>query len=306
MNILLLNPISTEAIEFIQANHSLILSFEKNSDRAFEQDQTDVIIARSGPVLDHAFLETMPNLRAVIRPGTGTDNIDTYYLESKSIPLYLVTNQHANSVAELAFGLLVSLARSITQYNNSMKEGKWEKGKKFSIEMRGKVMGIVGLGAIGTRLAELSKCWGITVLGCVQHYSDQRHDFYSNRGIELVQSLNELAERADFVIVILPFNKSTESIISEAFISKMKKTALLVNVGRADTIDEDALLNALVSKNITGAALDVHKNQQLSKFSALENVILTPHIGSSTTDTQIAIGQEVIKHLQTIEKNINK
>jgi D-3-phosphoglycerate dehydrogenase len=306
MNVLLLNPISDEAVDFIRSNHVLITPSEGDSDDSLIKDRTEVVIARSGPVLDRKFLESLPRLCAVIRPGTGTDNIDTDYLSSKSIPLYLVINQHANSVAELTFGLMVSLARSITQYNSSMRDGLWEKGKKFSIEVRGKVIGIVGLGNIGSRLAKLSSGWDVKILGCVQNYSDERRERLLNQGIELVRSLNELAEKADFVVVVLPLNDSTRSIINGEFISRMKKTALFVNVGRADTIDEEALFNALRTKSIAGAALDVHKHQGVSKFSTLENVILTPHIGSSTKDAQIAIGQEVIKHLQTIENTLNK
>lgn len=305
MNVLLLSPISPEAMDFIRSNHSLFTQFESSAGIPWDRSQTEVVIIRSGPLLDRSFLEMMPRLRAIIRSGAGIDNIDTEYLERMSIPLYQITDHHANAVAELAFGLFLDLARNITHYDRTMREGVWKKGSRLGMEIRGKVMGIVGLGRIGMRLAELSRGWDMKVLGVVRNFSNERRDKLRSAGVELVRSLYELPARADLIAVTLPLSETTRSLIETEFISQMKKTALLVNVGRGATIDDDALFDALLKKNISGAALDVHNYEGFqSRFSKLKNVILTPHIGSLTIETQILIGREVIKRLTSIERDL--
>ncbi len=305
MNVLLMSPISSEAVDFIRSKHSLFAQYESSISVPWNRSQADVIITRSGPILDQSFLDGMPRLRAIIRSGAGIDNIDTKYLERMSIPLYRITDHHANAVAELAFGLFLDLARNITYYDKTMREGLWKKGSRLGMEMRGKMMGIVGLGRIGIRLAELSRSWDINVSGVVGDFSNERRDKLRSVGVDLVQSLYELPAKTDLIAVTLPLNEGTRSLIDAEFISQMKKTSLLVNVGRGGTIDDDALFDALLKNNISGAALDVHNYEGIqSRFSKLNNVVLTPHIGSSTIEAQTLIGREVIKHLTSIERHL--
>lgn len=303
MNVLLLSQISTEANEFLRLNHSLYSPNGSNTNNEYDYSQTEVIITRSGPVLDEIFFKQMSRLRAVIRAGVGTDNIDINYLERNSIPLYQITGIQANAVAELAFGLILNLARSITYFHDTMRDGSWTKGSRLGTEIRGKVLGIVGLGRIGMRLTELSRSWDMTVIGVVRNYSEKRKDNLKADGIELLNSVYELSYRADLIVNTLPLDQSTRSLIDSSCISQMKKEAILVNVGRGGTVDDDALYQALLNRTIMGAAMDVHLQEgSRSKFSTLDNVILTPHIGSSTYETQQLIGKEIIRLFKLIEQ----
>lgn len=303
MNVLLLSQISTEASEFLRLNHSVYSQNSTNVNNEYDYSQVEVIITRSGPLLDESFLKQMPQLRALIRAGVGIDNIDTNYLKRNLIPLYQITGIQSNAVAELAFGLLLNLSRSITYFHDTMRKGSWAKGSRLGTEIRGKVLGIIGLGRIGMRLADLSRSWDMTVIGIVRNYSAKRKDSLQAIGIELLNSVYELSSRADLIVNTLPYDQSTRQLLDADCISQMKKEAILVNVGRGGTIDDDALYEALLNKRIAGAAMDVHIQEGgLSKFSTLDNVILTPHIGSSTYETQLLIGNEIIRLVKLIEQ----
>ncbi|MFZ1617774.1 MAG: NAD(P)-dependent oxidoreductase [Flavobacteriales bacterium] len=302
MNILLLSPISLEAIEYLKINHTLEIQYDFGLDTLKDRSQTEIVITRSGPTLNQVFLEIMPQLRAVIRAGSGIDNIDIDFLKRKSIPLYQVTNFHANPVAELAVGLFIDLARKITHLDKSMRNGLWEKNKRLGMEINGKILGIVGMGKIGMRLAGLFQGWEINILGLVKNYSEDRKKKFADKGIELVESKYEIAEKADLIAITLPLNDETRLLIDFEFLRRMKKTVLIVNVGRGATIDENALFDYLSKNSFSAAALDVHMNEgSRSKFVGLDNVILTPHIGSSTKETEILIGKEIIRIINSIQ-----
>lgn len=303
MIILLLSPIWEPAESALRKNHE-VYSFSKlGSIPDNLLLSTEVIITRSGNNLLKNELSRFPLLKLLIRAGSGTDNIDLDYLQNNNIHFFNIKSFHKNAVAELAFGLMLDLSRNITFYHNSMSEGKWEKGIKQGVELSGKTLGIIGFGQIGLRIAELGRSWDMNIFGLVKNFSQDRAENLKAAGITLVQSPNDIAKLADLIIVALPLDENTKNFIDAAFISKMKKHAIIVNVGRGGTIDNEALYDALTQQFIGGAAMDVHLNEgDISKFSSLSNVILTPHIGSSTQETQANIGNELFNLIQNFKK----
>lgn len=303
MKILVLSPISTDALQLIRSQHSVRAAWRDESSDEWPDGDAEVVIVRSGVELDSSRLEAMPSLRAVIRAGSGLDSIDTNHLRARGIPIFRLNEFHANAVAELAFALLLTLSRGICLLDREMRKGNWIKNQVQGTEMQGKVLGIVGLGRIGERLAALAQPWGMRIVAVARTYSTARREGLRIIGVELESSMERLAESSDMIVVALPLTPETELIISDSFLSAMKPTAFLVNVGRGRTIDEDALDRALTQRRIAGAALDVHSSEgAFSRFASFDNVVLLPHVGSNTVETQTSIGKAVVETLEQISK----
>ena len=298
MNILVLSPIADSTIESLRGEHNVQLTFGDSAlqPQMWPESETDIVILRSGVGLRYDRMIGMPRLRAVIRAGSGIDNVDQNFLELKGIPLISITGLNIDAVAELTFGLFLDLARRITLSDRLLRQGYWSKHEQLGTELRGKTLGIVGLGNIGNRVADLGVAWGMEVVGVVQRFTQERVISFAQRGIELLVSLLDVAERSDFVSIHLPLIQNTEGIINNEFLFYMKETAYLVNVSRGAVVNNQALYNALRENRIAGAGLDVHQTEEgESPFARLHNVVLTPHIGSCTAETQQAIGKAVLR-----------
>lgn len=251
----------------------------------------DVLVVRSAtkvrvPQIDAA--AAAGRLKLIIRGGVGVDNIDVDYAESKGIKVRNTPAASSNSVAELALGHMFALARYIAVANHTMRQGQWNKKKYEGVELGGKTLGIIGYGRIGRALAALAKGIGMNVLA---------YDPFV-QAAEIV-TLDELLAKADFISLHVPAAKGQPPLINAETIAKMKDGAYLVNTARGALVDEAALLEALNSGKIAGAALDVYaeeptKNEALCAHPA---VSLTPHIGGSTKEAQARIGDEIVSHI---------
>lgn len=266
------------------------------------ESETEVIILRSGVDLNHDRLVNMSSLKAVIRAGSGTDNIDIELLASRAIPLVTIKGLNCTAVAELTFGLFLDLARRITALDGLLRKGRWSKHDYLGTELNGKTLGILGVGNIGSRVAQMGLAWGMNVIGTIKSSPSGRVETFAKNGVEIVNSRLAIADKSDFISVHLPLTNETEGMIDATFFSRMKKTAYLVNVARGGVVDADALYTALAERGIAGAGLDVHMEETgESRFSKFENVVLTPHIGSCTAETQEQIGQAVLAAVESVE-----
>jgi D-3-phosphoglycerate dehydrogenase / 2-oxoglutarate reductase len=201
----------------------------------------------------------------------------------------------------LTFALMLSLARNVVEADRLTRQGHWAKNELTGYLLTGKVLGVIGAGNIGSLVAHRGAAWGMKVLGCVEHFSAERMKEFERAGIRLTTCEQIMAE-ADFISVHVPLKPSTRNFIDKEALALVKPNTYLVNLARGGVVDEAALYQALAEGRLGGAALDVHKAEGEGKISPLaefKNVILTPHIGASTFDSQKEIGEIIIETVET-------
>ncbi len=225
-----------------------------------------------------AVLAAAPRLRIVAKFGVGYDNIDVQAARGRGIHVTYTPGAVGDAVAELAMGLIVALARRIVVGDATVRAGRWD--RPLSIGLGGKRLGIVGLGAIGKKLAVRACAFEMQILACDLKPDS---DFARQHDVQYV-SLEELLGQADVVSLHVPLTRGTMGLVGEDALRSMKPTALLINTARGELVDEDALVRALREGWIGGAALDVFRHEPPldSGLLALPNVILTPHMGGDT------------------------
>lgn len=255
----------------------------------------DAVVVRSATRLTRPQIAAARRLRLIVRAGVGTDNIDLAAAASRGIKVFNTPKASTDSVAELSLGLLLALARRIPQADASLKAGHWSK-KAFSdgIELAGKTLGIVGVGRIGGALGRRAATLGMTVIGC--DTAPQPAGWFE--GLQLV-ALRDLLARADCVSVHVSPSARGGAVIGRKELAQMKDGALLIHCARGGVVDEDALLEALESGKVRGAALDVLAQEPPAHLRLVRHprVICTPHLGASTREAQDRIGSEIAQIL---------
>jgi D-3-phosphoglycerate dehydrogenase len=255
----------------------------------------DAFIIRSRTKIDRAVLDKAVHLKLVARPGTGLDNVDTEYAKSKGVTVVNSPESLVEGVAEHVVLLMLALSRKLPTADQSTRAGKWEKNSLMGKELKGKVLGIVGLGRIGKRIAEIARTLGMSVL--FYDVITIPPDVVAGLGAKVV-SLDEVFGTSDFITLHVPMTPQTAHMVNAARLAQMKKTAFLVNTSRGGVIDEAALADALAQGRIAGAALDVFEKEPPSgPILSAPNAILTPHIGGQTEEAQtnaiVVIGEKV-------------
>jgi phosphoglycerate dehydrogenase-like enzyme len=298
MKILIVSPVSMHAVERLREDHDVICAFNAPNDEIMEKIvDRDVLVFRSGPDINAEVMKRAPSLRLLIRAGSGIDNLDVDYVREHDIPLRRIEGPGARAVAELGFALMLALARRIRTADQTLRQGKWAKHELTGYLLANKTLGIFGCGNIGSQVGELGVAWVMKAIGCVEHPSEQRASALAERGIRLTDS-EEVLATSDFLSLNLPLSDSTRNLIGKQAFERMKPSAFLVNLARGGIVDEQALLSALNDNKLAGAGLDVHAAEgdgKVSPLAGLENVILTPHIGAGTVDTQYQIGEQILE-----------
>ncbi len=298
MRILVASPIDPGALEVLRSRHDVVAAFGAPEDelRTLAVDR-EAIVFRSGVSISSEVLAAATGLRLLVRAGSGLDNLDLEQVRRRGIELHRIPGPGAQAVAELTFGLMISLARGIALGDRLLRQGHWAKSELVGYNLTGKTLGIVGLGSIGSRVAALGSAWGMHPIGCVDAPSPERTAEFAARGIELTD-LDGVLAAADFLTIHVPLGSATRGMIGPAELAKVKPGVFLVNVARGGVVDETALFEELQpGGRIRGAGLDVHVNEgegKISPLAGLPNVVLTPHIGAATVDAQREIGQEVV------------
>lgn len=238
-------------------------------------------------------LESCPKLRAVSRYGAGYDRVDTAAARALGISVSNTPGANAQAVAELTFGMLLSLARSIPYLHEETRNGKWT--RSTGTELFGKTIGIIGLGAIGKRLAKCCEGFDMKLLAYDPYIQE---DYCKQHGISPV-SLDTLLKDADFITLHLPLNETTYHMIDTEAIEKMKPSAILVNASRGGIIDEKAAYKALTNGKLGGLGLDAFEKEppETSPLFTLPNVIATPHAGAHTYEATQAMGEMAVENL---------
>ena len=274
-----------------------VLTYDKLPDGlAAALKDADALVVRSAVQVDDAMMEQAPKLRVVGRAGVGVDNIDADAATRRGIVVMNTPGANAVAVAELTIGLMLALARKVPAANASMHAGKWEKKSLQGAELRGKTLGILGLGRIGLEVAKRAKGFGMEIIGSDPFVSAA---VARENGIKLV-TLDELIAGSDYLTLHVGLTPQTTGVINAKTLAKMKKGVRIINCARGELIEDGALVEALKSGQVAGAGLDVFTVEppKDSPYVGLENVILTPHVAGSTAEAQEAVGIQIARQVR--------
>jgi len=303
VRVLVCDPIHREGIEKLeeagfQVDVNPTISNEQLKEVVSEYD---ALIVRSRTKVTGEIMEAGKRLKTIGRTGVGLDNIDTKAAEENSIAVLNTPEAPADAVAELTIGLILSLARNIPLADRTMKEGKWIKKKLRGWQLNGKTLGTIGLGSIGLKVARLARAFGMKIL--ITKRTPPAPEVLSELDGEFIP-LKEMLQRSDVVTIHVPLTPQTRHMIGEAQIRRMKKGAYLVNTSRGAVVDEKALLTALKSGKLAGAALDVYEAEPPKDLELIRmpNVVCTAHIGAQTVEAQrlaaTLIAEKIIDSLE--------
>ncbi|MDR6612876.1 MULTISPECIES: phosphoglycerate dehydrogenase [unclassified Leifsonia] len=256
----------------------------------------DAILVRSATKVDAEVIAAAPVLKVVARAGVGLDNVDIKTATNAGVMVVNAPTSNIISAAELTVGHILSLARHIPAAHNALAQGQWKRSKYTGVELYEKTIGIIGLGRIGALITARLQSFGTNVIAYDPYVTSARAQ---QLGVQLV-TLDELLAQSDFITIHMPKTPETTGMISDDQLALMKKTAFIVNVARGGLIDEDALYRALTTGTIAGAGLDVFVSEppQDSPLLALENVVVTPHLGASTDEAQEKAGVSVARSVR--------
>lgn len=304
MKVLICDPISSEGLS--QLNKLPELHVDVKTDLSPQElkevvPEYDIMVVRSKTKVTKEIIQAADSMKLIIRGGVGIDNIDVAAAKERNIEVTNTPEASSISVAELALGLMLALARNIPQAYQSLKDKKWEKKKFVGIEIHGKTLGLIGLGRIGLELAKRAQGLGMRTI-CSDPYI--KKEYAAEHNVELM-SLNELLKAADFISIHTPLTSETSNIIDEAQFDKMKQGAFLINTARGGLINEDALFEAIQRGKVAGAAIDVYQQEPPfeSQLLSLESVIPIPHLGASTKEAQDKVSLQVAQKIMDFIKS---
>jgi len=262
-----------------------------------------VVVIRGRTKLSRELIEKADKCKIIARVGVGLDNIDQEAAKEKNVRVINAVEGATTAVAELVIGLMLSMAREITRADREIRNGNWIKKELMGSELKGKYLGIIGLGNIGKRLGRLARALNMNIIG----YDVIPIDDEFSKEVGLMKAdLGTLLSSADYVSLHVPLLDSTHHMINAEKLKLMKNTARIINTSRGGVIDEEALYNSLKEGNIAGAALDVFEVEPATgnRLTTLPNFIATPHMGAQTKEAQLLaaniIAEKIIQVLRGV------
>ncbi|HXG91640.1 MAG TPA: phosphoglycerate dehydrogenase [Blastocatellia bacterium] len=304
MRILVCDGLEKTGVEILRAANGVTVDEQPSlsaDELAAIIGEYDGLIIRSKTKVTADLIERAQRLRVVGRAGTGVDNIDVAAATRRGIVVMNAAAGNTVTTAEHTFAMLMSLARQIPQASASTRAGRWEKNRFLGVELMGKTLGVIGLGRIGSAVAERARAFGMEVLAFDPYFT---REAAREMGVEMM-ALDELLSRSDFITLHTPLTEDTRGIINAEAFEKMKPGARIINCARGGLVDEHALVEAIKSGKIAGAALDVFEQEPVAPDNpllALDAVIATPHLGASTTEAQLGvatmIAEQVLDYLK--------
>lgn len=258
------------------------------------------LIVRNQTQVTAELIAAAPRLEVIGRAGAGLDNVDTNAASEAGIVVTYAPRENSISVAELTIGLMLALARKIPDAHADTSGGHWNRKAFTGMELSGKTLGVVGLGRIGTLVAQRAKAFDMPIIAHDDYVDPIAHHVIA-LDAQLV-SLDELLREADFVVTHVPLTEETRGMFNEARFGLMKPTAMFINTSRGEVVDERALLKALQKKQLAGAALDVRDAEppDESPLNRLGNVVLTPHIAAFTREAQARVVAAVCRDVAAV------
>jgi D-3-phosphoglycerate dehydrogenase / 2-oxoglutarate reductase len=302
MRILIAESLAPGAVKLLQQQPGWEVIVSNPKEFTQHLSGADALIVRSAVTVDKAVLAAAPILRVIGRAGVGVDNVDLPSATAAGILVMNTPGGNAVSVAEHALALMLSLARSIPNASASVKSGKWEKRKFLGTELRAKTLGVIGLGSIGREVVKRAAAFEMNIIAHDPYVHSQTA---KDVGVALVD-LPTLYAESDYITLHTALTPESFQLLSRDAFSKMKKGARIVNCARGELIDQAALVEALTSGQLSGAALDVFESEPPppnDPLLAIESLVATPHIGGSTEEAQetvgIRIAQQIVEYLET-------
>ncbi|MGH2704682.1 MAG: phosphoglycerate dehydrogenase [Actinomycetota bacterium] len=294
--VLVAEPLAAEGIEHLRAECEVDDLRLDREELLKAIGEYDAVIVRSATKLDREALERGARLKVVGRAGVGLDNIDVEAATRQGIVVVNAPQSNVLSAAEHTVALMLATARSIPAAHASLRSGRWERDRFTGVELHGKTLGVLGLGRIGTLVAQRASAFGMRLVAYDPYVSNQRA---AQLGITLVGTVEELCRQADFLTVHLPKTAETKGIVGRRELRAMKPTARLVNASRGGIVDEEALHEALAEGVIAGAALDVFSKEPPGPLPLFEHdsIVVTPHLGASTEEAQTKAGTAIAEQV---------
>ena len=290
MRVLVTETLSDQGLELLAKDFQVDVRTDlARGDLAAAIGGYDALIIRSATQVTGEVLASAPDLKVVARAGIGLDNVDVEAATRRGVMVVNAPQSNIISAAEHTLALLLAQARNVPQAHGALIAGAWERSRYEGVELAGKTIGLVGLGRVGTLVAQRAAAFGLRVIAFDPYVSADRA---KELGVETMPTLEAVLVQADFVSVHLPRTPETEGLLGEKELGMMKPGARLVNTARGGIVDEDALAKALESGHLGGAALDVFATEPTtdSPLFGLPNVVVTPHLGASTREAQDKAG----------------
>jgi D-3-phosphoglycerate dehydrogenase len=296
MRILVVEPLAVEGLEILRRHHDVDekLGLTREEIAAILPGY-DALVVRSQVRADAEMIAAGTRLVVIGRAGVGVDNVDLEAATRAGITVVNAPTGNTIAAAEHTLALMYGLARRTAPADASMRRGEWKRSQFTGVELRAKTLGIVGLGKIGQAIAKRARAMEMTVLGSDPFVTPEQA---VNLGVELV-AFDDLIARADVITVHVPKTRNTTGLINAAAIAKMKPGVMLINVARGGIMDEQDVADALRAGRIAGAAFDVFNTEPPTGSPLLDapNTLLTPHLGASTAEAQIAVAEEVAEQV---------
>ncbi len=301
MKIIVTDEVTGEGLALLQADPRISLEIRLGLSKDALLScigEYDAIITRSGTAVDKALLDAATRLKIVARAGVGIDNVDVDYASAKGVIVVNAPFGNTNSAAEHTLALLLSACRHVPAANASLKAGEWKRAKFTGVELKGKTVGVIGLGKVGGRVATRLKAFECEVLACDPYISAKRAQ---DLGVRLVD-LQELCRSCDILTLHTPLNDETRGMIGAEQLALMKDGVILLNVARGGIIDEPVLLSRLQTGKVALAAVDVWSEEPpatdiLKQLIAQERLVVTPHLGANTQEAQVNVAIDVSKEI---------
>jgi D-3-phosphoglycerate dehydrogenase len=300
--VLVKEKIAASGIELLRSDFEVDFEPDMTREELLERiSEYDALIVRSGTKVDAGLIQAADKMKVIGRAGVGVDNIDVEAATKRGIMVINAPQSNIISAAEQTMALLMALCRNVPEAVGSLREKKWDRKKYEGIELFHKVMGIIGLGRIGTLVANRCQAFGMQVIAFDPYISEEKG---KKLGVELVSDLDELLAQADFISVHLPKTPETYHLLGDKEFSKMKDGVRVLNVARGGILDEDALCRALDSGKVAGAALDVFEAEPATECPLIEHakVVATPHLGASTQEAQDRAGTMIAEFVSSALK----
>ena len=274
-----------------------IARFGEVTDDKSRQKDADVILIRSKTKCTKEYIDQSPNLKMIIRGGVGLDNVDQVYAKEKGIQVYNTAAASSIAVAEVAFALMLAVPNHLIAGNNSMAEGKWIKKELKRTELYGKTLGLIGMGLIATEVATRAKAFGMNVISYRKSGKPSEH-------AEVLPNLEDVLKQADYVSLHTPLTDETKGMFNKNTIATMKDGAILINTGRGKCIVEEDIVTALESGKLRGYGTDVWYSDppENSPITKAPNVVMLPHLGASSKENLLRIGDIIEEKLEGFVK----
>ena len=298
MKILAADGIAAKGIEILREDFEVDVKDKLSAEELLEIiPNYDALIVRSASKVTKEVIDRAEKLKIIGRAGVGVDNIDIPAATAKGI--IVINSPGGNTIAatEHTMAMMLAMSRNIPVANETMQKGEWNRKKYVGVELRGKTLGVVGMGRIGSGVAKRALAFDMKVIGYDPYINEERAKALGVR----VGTLDDVIEQSDFITVHMPLNAETKGMLNKDNIQRMKKGVRLVNCARGGIIDEQALADAVKSGQVAGAAVDVFTSEPLADDSPLRGIpgiVLTPHLGASTVEAQVGVSLDVAEGIK--------